>query len=209
MCTLYTPCPSVPPQCHSLGKPSTHSTHLSSLTRVAWSICAVFSSMASFSVILTPITSPQPPNDIRMKEIRPLPQWKTHWSYCTPPSPLEKEILFFLSIRLQRWGDVEFDGCVSMCSIISQAMGANQPKYCCCVGWWEAEQLFASIFLEVGSICFWMWRPWKVIQEKWYGQMTWLIFIPFLSISFLRCIWALPRPQLGRQKAQGLDNSVN
>lgn len=52
------------------------------------------------------ITSPQLPNNIRLKEIRPLRQWKTYLSYCTLPLPLKKADTSFF-----------FFPCQSSCSI--------------------------------------------------------------------------------------------
>lgn len=65
-------------------------THLSSLTRRRMKHSRRLSCRGFIFCHLNSITSPPPPNNIRMKEIRPLRQWKTHLRYYTPPLPLEK-----------------------------------------------------------------------------------------------------------------------
>lgn len=89
-----------------LGEPGAHPTHLSSLTRGSMKPPRSLPCHGFTFCHPNSITSPQLPNNIHLKEIRPLRQWKTYLSYCTLPLPLKKADTSFF-----------FFPCQSSCSI--------------------------------------------------------------------------------------------
>lgn len=100
------------------------------------------------------------------------------------------DIIFSVNPTAVLWQYAIFISCFHVLN--SQSIGVNQWKWT--MRNYGNVKLNNSLFIffpEIGNTCLWMQRPCKVIQEKWYGQMTWLIFItlfPFLpSCAFKPC----------------------
>lgn len=152
--------------------------HLCSLSRHGFTFCHL-NSITSPSALQYPYERNQTPSTMK----------NTFKLLHTTVATGKVDITFCCQSSYSTLANCSFDGCVFVCKITSQAMGAHQHRHCYCGGWWEKGKLYVYIFFEAESICLWMQRPCQVIQEsdtvKWHDQFS------FFSFHLLTmCIWA-------------------